>query len=384
MYWEFTFNNKKYISWGEPRREGWKDGAINLKPRYDINVYSGAQIKPDESVCFLMQGSADLGLGDSIWLCSYMRDIYRLKGRRRCKFIFMSSPWILDFYSNFLPSSFDMREEYMTEEEFMSVEHKLPAMYYWHDTNDSADRSWVDNKSLVQRLYSWSGMEYSGLPDWGEFTNEEILYPKDKFWTDLGLNKKDKFVYFQWHSSGHSKNLPPKTNVKLLKHIVKQYGYKVYVVGRLKCLDVLNDIPGVVNLSGKTEGNAEALFTLAFNSEFTVSPDSAGVHLSEAYRIPGVCILASLPPVYICSKYKIPTFMTGEGHCPYSPCGVVHQLPKDRKCPSDTGDYCKVFDDIDLNLFDRCVEQSFKNRFNYRRAEAFDFYKAMKEPITLG
>jgi hypothetical protein len=75
--------------------------------------------------------------------------------------------------------------------------------------------------------------------------------------------------------------------------------------------------------------------------------------------------------------------MTGEGHCPYRPCGVVHKLPKDRKCPPDTGDYCKVFDDIDLDLFDRCVTQSFKNRFDYRRADSTNFYQAMKEPITL-
>jgi len=370
------------MSWGEPRRAD-KNAVSNLKPRYDIEIYNGKPIGRDESVAFLMQGDSTLGLGDSIWLISFMRDIYSLKARRRAKFIFSSSPWILKFYGNFLPSSFVMQEEYMTEKEFHSINYHLPAMYYWHDTNDNADRSWTDNRSLVQRLYNWTGMEYNGLPDWGDFTNQQILYPSRNFWTGLNLDPKDKYIYFQWHSSGHTKNLPPSTNLKLIKHLIKQYGYKVYVVGRLKCLDMLNNIPGVVNLSGRTEGNAEALFTLAFNSEFIVSPDSAGVHLSEAYKIPGVCLMATLPPVYICSKYKIPSFMYGSGHCPYSPCGIVHHLPKDTKCPKDTGDYCKVFNDIDLNLFDRCVEQSFKNRRNYRKEEPLEFYKALRQPISL-
>ena len=383
MYWTFDYEGKSYASWGAPRRLP-ENRVTNLKSRFDMPIYNGAEISPDESACFLMQGDDSLGLGDSIWLCSYMRDIYNIKGRRRCNFVFVSSPWILDFYKNFLPSSFDFREEYLSLKEFEGIEHKLPAMYYWHDTNDDADRSWVDNKSLVQRLYGWSGMEYNGLPDWGDFTNEEILYPKDDFWSNLGLNKKDKYVYFQWHSSGHTKNVSPKTNIKLLKHITSKYGLKVYVIGRLHSLDSIESIPGVVNLSGKTEGQVEALFSLAFHSEFIVSPDSAGVHLAEAYKIPAVCLMSTLPPSYICSKYQIPAFMYGSGHCPYSPCGIVHELPKATKCPSDTGDYCKVFDDIDLDLFDRCLHKSIQNRFNYRRKAPFDFYKAMKAPITLG
>jgi hypothetical protein len=384
MYWTFGYQGQRYASWGEPRRLP-EEQVSDLKPRFDVQVYRGEEIGRNDSICFLMQGDATLGLGDTIWLITYMRDIYRLKARRHCKrFVFVSSPWILNFYSHFLPDFFELKEEYMTEKEFATINHKLPAMYYWHDTNDNADRSWVDNQSLVQRLYGWSGIEYQGIPDWGEFTDEKLLYPQDSFWTDLGLNKNDPYVFFQWHSSGHTKNLPPKTNIKLLRHITQKYGLKVYVVGRLNSLDpFLSQIPGVVNLSGKTEGHAEALFSLAFNSEFIVSPDSAGVHMAEAYRIPAVCIMATLPPVYICSKYQIPTFMYGSGHCPYCPCGVVHHLPKGRKCPPDTGDYCKVLEDIDLDLFDRCLQESFDKRKRYRWAPAKDFYKALKAPISL-
>ena len=283
----------------------------------------------------------------------------------------------------FLPSSFDFQQEYVTEDAFLSYTHKLPSIYYWHDVNDNADRSWVDNRSIVERLYTWTGMQYDGLSDWGDFTNEKILYPPDEFYKILNINKQDKFVYFQWHSSGHAKNLPPKANVKLIKHIVEKYGYKVYVVGKLKCLDSLNNIPGVVNLSGKTDGMVEALFHLAFRSEFVVCPDSVGVHLAEAYKVPCVCIMSTLPPSYIASKYKIPSFMYGSGHCPYKPCGIVHLLPKETKCPKDVGDYCKVFDDIDLDLFDRCLEQSFKNRMNYRRTDGKNFYTVQNLPISM-
>ena len=384
MYWTFEYKGQRFVSWGAPRLEPYKTHAINVKERYDIPVYNGTQIKPNETAIFCMQGSNDLGLGDSIWLINYLRDVYRIKGRRRCNMKLVSGEWVHNFYGNFLPKTFDMVKEYITEKEFMDAEHKLPALYYWHDLKDNADRSWLDNRSIIQRLYAWSGIEYNGLADWGEFTSNELLYPNTLFWENLGLKKEDKYVYFQWHSSGRAKNLPPATNIKLLKHIVKKYKCKVYVIGRLKCLDILNSIPGVVNLSGKTEGNAEALFTLAFNSEFIVSPDSAGVHLGEAYKIPAVCIMGSLPPSYICSKYKIPAFMYGSGFCNYRPCGIVHELPKTEKCPPGTGDYCKVFDDINLDLFDACVEKSFDNRAKYRSCPIEDFYKAQNPPISLG
>lgn len=384
MYWSFKYQNKRYVSWGEPRRFS-KNEISDLKPSFDIHIYQGENIKRTDSVCFLMQGDSTLGMGDTIWLINYMREIYRIKARRHCsRFVFVSSPWMLNFYKNFLPKSFELKEEYMSEYEFFNIEHKLPAMYYWHDTDDNSDKSWIDNQSLLQRLYNWSGMEYQGLSDWGEFTNEEILYPSNSFWSNLKIDKNEPYVFFQWHSSGHSKNLPPKSNIKLLKHITEKYGLKVYVIGRLKCLDpFLSQIPGVVNLSGKTEGNAEAIFTLAFNSEFIVSPDSAGVHLAEAYRIPAVCIMSTLPPVYICSKYKIPSFMFGSGHCPYKPCGIVHELPKKNKCPQGTGNYCKVLDEINLNLFDKCLEESIQNRQRYHSVPAKNFYDARNEPITL-
>lgn len=383
MYWSWEYKNNSYISWGSPRKEPFKSIATNIKERYDIPIYSGQQIKPEETAVWCMQGAEDLGLGDSIWLINFLRDIYNIKARRRCNFKIVSDKWVHDFYSNFLPKSFEMIQEYIKEEDFIKIEHKLPSMYYWHDIYDGADRSWLDNRSIIQRLYAWTGMEYNGLSDWGDFTNQDILYPPDSFWSNLNLNKNDKFVYFQWHSSGHSKNMPPKTNIKLIQHIIKKYGYKVYVVGRLKCLDTLNQINGVINLSGKTEGRPEALFTLAFNSEFIVGPDSAGVHLAEAYKIPAVCIMGTLPPIYIASKYKIPTFMFGNGHCPYKPCGIVHNLPKNKKCPIDTEDYCRVFNDINLNLFDKCLEKSFDNRTRYRSCSNENFYDSQITPISL-
>jgi len=378
MFWSWTYRGENYVSWGKPR--SIKDSELtNLNADFQIEVYKGKEIKPEESVLFSMQGDSTLGMGDSIWLISFMRDVYRIKARRRCKFAFASSYPIQGFYKNFLPKPFEYLPEYITRKQFDSYTHKLPAMYYWKDDR-RFDKSWVDNRSILERLYRWVGMEYTGLPDWGEFTNEEILYPNNEYYKRLKINPKDKYVFFQWHSSGHSKNLPPAQNIKLIKHIVGTTGFKVYIIGRLKCLDKLNELKGVVNLSSKTK--AEDVFSLAFNSEFLVSPDSAGVHLGEAYRIPSVGIMATLPPVYIASKYRIPAFMFGSGKCPYKPCGNVHQLPLDR-CPEGTGKYCNVLSDINLELFDRCLEQTYKNRSDYRKAQQYNFYEAMSEPITL-
>ena len=224
-------------------------------------------------------------------------------------------------------------------------------------------------------------MEFDGLLNWGDFTDERLLFPIDDFYQRLGINKNDRYVFFQWHSSGHAKNLPPSTNIKLIKHIIKQTGKKVYVIGVLNCLDALNSIDGVVNLSSKTQ--LTDVVSLAFNSDFIVCPDSAGVHFSEAYKIPCVCVVSTLPPVYICSKYKIPTFMSGKEFCPFRPCGIVHKLPKDTKCPPGTGNYCKVMEDIDLDLFDACLAKSFENRAAYKSKQHVDFYESMHQPISL-
>jgi len=218
------------------------------------------------------------------------------------------------------------------------------------------------------------------LSDFGEFTNEKILYPSDDFYTKLKINKNDKYIFFQWHSSGHCKNLPPKTNIKIIKHLIDKYKLKVYVIGKVDYLDKLENIKGVVNLSGKTL--AEDVFTLAFNAEFIVCPDSAGVHLGEAYRIPTVGIMATLPPVYIASKYKIPTFMYGSGFCQYKPCGVVDKLPVNR-CPKDTTNYCAVLEDIDLNLFDKCFLQTIYNKQKLGSKPAINFYDCQFLPITM-
>ena len=380
MFWTWTRkqDKKKYVTWGKPRSLP-QNAVSEVAPDYDIEVYSGNRISPEESAVYMMQGDATLGMGDSIWLITYLRDIYRIKSRMRCRLDVCSTPPINKFYSNFLPSSINLREPYITKEEFDTFTHKIPAMFFWTE-KDRADRSWVDNQSIIQRLYNTVGMEYEGLPDFGAFTNEEILYPNKDYYERLGIDKNDKYVLLQWHSSGNCKNLPPKTNIKLIKHILKQYGVKVYVYGRYNCLDRLEEIEGVKNLSGKTE--AIDVFSLAFNAEFIVSPDSAGVHLGEAFRIPSVGIMSTLPPKYIAHKYKIPTFMFGSGFCQHKPCGIVSPLPLD-KCPKGTKKYCAVLQDIDLELFDMCVRKSQQNRFEYRRTPPIPFYQSKKLPITI-
>jgi hypothetical protein len=378
MYWTWDHAGESMVSWGQPRSIP-REQVGNLQPDYSVKVYAGEEIRPEDSVIFSMQGDATLGMGDSIWLISFIRDVYRVHGRRRCRMDVATSETIGRFYARFLPSSIRLVPEYLSKQAFDAYTHKLPAMYYWKE-RDEADRSWTDNRSILERLYRLVGIQYEGLPDFGEFTDEKILYPNDEFYRRLGIGREEKYVFLQWHSSGEPKNLPPKTNIKLLRHITQKYGLKVYVIGRLSGLDRLEEIPGVVNLSKKTL--AEDVFSLAFGAEFIVSPDSAGIHLGEAYRVPAVGIMSTLPPVYVAQQYKIPAFLFGAGFCPHKPCGVVTHLPKD-KCPNGNGHYCAVLDDIDLDLFDRCVEQTFANRRNYRRTASVDFYQSQNLPIVL-
>lgn len=381
MFWTFKDRDTYYASWGACRQRENKN-ITDEKPRFDIPIYNGSPMKSGDSAVFLMQGDATLGMGDCIWLINYLRDVYSVKGNRRIDMNICSSPSINEFMRKFFPPSFNMINEYMTLDSFAEMNHFLPSMYFWKEENGIADKSWTDNRSILERLYNWVGIKYQGLLDWGDFTPEDILHPSKTFYSKLGINPKDKFIFFQWHSSGHSKNLPPASNIKIIKHLIKKYGYKVYVVGRLKSLDMLNGIKGVVNLSGKTEGFAEYIFSLAINSEFIICPDSAGVHLSEAYKVPCACIMSTLPPVYIASKYKIPSFMYGSGECGYKPCGVVHQLPL-HKCPKGTKNYCHVLTDIDLGLLDSTIEKSISNRERYRNAVAGNFYSANLAPISL-
>lgn len=378
MYWSFIYKGKKHYSWGKPRSLP-ENEITDLKPDYSVKIYSGEEIKKGEKVLFTMQGDSTLGLGDTIWLITFMREIYRIKGRRKCEMHFSSSKVMHEFYSNFLPLSFKFVPEFLTEEEFKSYDHFLPSMYYWKEDN-VADKSWINNKSMLERLFDWTGMEYNSLSDFGEFTPKHIMYPDNDFYKKLGINKNEDYILFQWHSSGHSKNIPPKENIKIIKHLVKKYNKKVYIIGKLHCLDKLSKLQGVVNLSCKTTGLD--IFTLAINSDFIISPESAGVHLGEAYRIPTVGILATIPPVYIANKYKIPTFIFGSGKCKHKPCGITQELVRDR-CPPETGNYCNVLTDIDLNLLDKAIIKSFENRMAFGSKKPLNFYNALNEPISL-
>jgi len=377
MYWKFKHKEIELVSWGQPRSLNTKE-VTELSP-YVVSTYSGEQINPEDSIIFSMQGDSTLGMGDSIWLINYIRDLYSIKCRRRGNFNISTGKVVGDFFRNFIPESINFINEYVDIDVFNKTTHKLPAMYYWKEEDDS-DKSWVDNKSILERLYNLTGMQYDGLLDFGDFTKEYILNPPKTYYEKLGIDPNDKYVFFQWHSSGEPKNLPPESNIKIINHLVKKYNYKVYVIGRLGGLDQLEQIKGVKNLCKKTDAND--VMSLAINSELIVCPDSAGIHLGEAYKVPTVAIMSTLPPSYVASKYKIPSFMYGSGFCPFKPCGVVTKLPIE-KCPKGTKHYCAVLRQIDLNLFDKCIEKTYQNRKDYRSKPSIPFYESNNLPISL-
>ena len=221
MYWTFDHNGVTKVSWGQPRSIP-KNEITNLKERFDVNVYAGEEIKPGDKVLFSMQGDSTLGFGDSIWLLTFIRAIFSQKGRRRCFFDIATSDVIGEFYSYFTPPRINYVEEYITWEQFKEYDHVLPAMYYWKELDDQGvfrgDKSWIALESLVKRLFNLTGMEYDGLPDFGDFTDQTLLYPTDDFYDRLGINPDDKYCFFQWHTSGVAKNIPAKENIKMIKY----------------------------------------------------------------------------------------------------------------------------------------------------------------------
>ena len=384
MYWTFEHQGVTKISWGQPRSIPANE-VTNLKERFDVEVYSGKPINPGESVLFSMQGDSTLGFGDSIWLLTFIRAIFAQKGRRRCNFDIATSDVIGEFYSYFTPPKINYVEEYITFEKFQQYDHVLPAMYYWKDIDEQGifrgDKSWLSIESLVERLFNLTGMKYDGLPDFGDFTDQELLYPNGDWYEKLDIKENAKYCFFQWHTSGVAKNISASENIKMIKYITETLGLEVYIIGKVKGLDKLENIPGVKNLSTKTTGLD--LVTLAFNAELIVGPDSAGVHLGEAFRVPTVGIFGTLPPHYVCNKYKIPAFMFGSGFCHSKPCGYTSEMPF-HLCPKGQNQqYCQVLSNIDIELFERCVEQTFKNRREYLSKENKDFYKSMKLPILM-
>ena len=354
MYHSFLLNTKTYVEWGKP---GNKE-ATDLK-HLTVEMYNGSD-RPEDVVC-LMPGNSACGLGDSIWMISYLRDFFHLKMHYKGSLEFCSSKAIINFYRQFLPIQIKLYESPMELTTFQNFKTKIPSMFYWTE-GDGADRSWVDGESIISRLYKSVNMQYPGLPNWFDFTPEHILDPDNNFYENLNLKKDEPYILYQWHSSGPTKNLTPATSIKVIRHLAKKQ--KVYVVGRLKNLDCLNEIPNVTNLSGKTEGHAEHLFTLASKAELIVCPDSGLLHLGEAYKIPCVCLLSVLPPSFIAKNYKIPAFLYGSGFCSHKPCGFLRQVPTPY-CPPTQG-YCRVFDDINLQELDKKIDETLKNRRLWR------------------
>lgn len=378
MFYKCTTKNNVYISWGRPPSFNNENG-IQYEPLFSVNICNKQYVKSNESVLSIINGNPNLGVGDSIWLINFLRDFYFIKGHGRCKMhLYISEPY-KDFFKSLLPKTFSITpKEYIDINEFNSIDHKLPSLYYWPDKN-KCDKTWLANCSILERMYKWTNMQYKGIQNFSDFTPEEILYPNDSFYSRLDINKKDKYIFFQWRSSGKPKNLPIKTNIKILHHLSKKYGIKVYIIGIDEGINSIEKIPGVINLSTKT--SRLDMISLAFNSEFIVCPDSAGLHLGEAYRKPSVGILSTLPPNYIAKTYKMPTFIFGSGECEYKPCGAFSKLPS--FCPNIKNQYCKVLEDIDLKLLDKAIEKTFENRLNYRYIDGEYFYNALNEPISL-
>lgn len=373
MYWSCIFNGTKYYSWGQPQLPN----ASSIQPEY-IPVYCGEKVNSNDKAILLHNGNSKFGLGDFIWLTSFLREWNLLKGRNKCPITFGSSEIIVKLIRNFLPPIVQYTKALVQEDVFQQHNHKLASLYYWPD-RDGSDKSWIRNRSIVSRSFAWAGMQYEGLPDWRIFSPNQIIYPDQDFYNKLQIDENENYVFFQWHSSGKAKNLPNQINIKLLQLLAQLDYDKIYVIGMYDNLDQLERINKVINLSGKT--SCLDVFTLAANASLIISPDSGGIHLGEAFRVPAVGITATLPPNYIAYKYKVPAFITGSGFCPYKPCGHVHDLPHG-KCPNPSLDYCQVLENIDQKSFLLAIQKTRDNVNNLKSCPAEKFYNALHEPMS--
>jgi len=79
MLWSFNYKNQTYVSWGKPSRFDATD-LSDCNPMPDYQLYKGET--PADNLIWLGQGISALGVGDCIWLMTYLRDIWRIKMRR--------------------------------------------------------------------------------------------------------------------------------------------------------------------------------------------------------------------------------------------------------------------------------------------------------------
>ena len=52
MYWSFVYRNKSYVSWGKPRSVPLEQ-VTNIESRFDVHVYQGEQILPEDKIIFM-------------------------------------------------------------------------------------------------------------------------------------------------------------------------------------------------------------------------------------------------------------------------------------------------------------------------------------------
>lgn len=382
MFWSFKREGKEYVSWGQPRNV---DNFYDYMPRFDALVHYKEKIYPNDRCVSIMQGDGSFGVGDSIWLIQYYRLIYKHLLHTDSSFTFVSSKKYIELFGYFLPKQFKFYEEYMLWDEFIEYDHLFPTLYYWKNLADGSDKSWTDNQSILQRMCTWSGIPYDGLEDWRDFSPQSVLYPNSQYFDYFGIDRDRPYILIQWHSSGQPKNIAPKVIFDIIDHLQKRFkNHQIVIIGTYDSLKLIRKKDVIVTV-GKT--SILDLFSLAANAKLIVCPDSAAMHLAEAYKVPCVCIMSVLPPIAVASKYRIPAFMFGRGYCPYAPCGFVHHLPKETHCPKEVKNYCALMSSINFHLFDECIDKTIINAANWNNSEykpeSVNFYDGINRPISL-
>ena len=188
----------------------------------------------------------------------------------------------------------------------------------------------------------------------------------DSILSKAGIDNKDKVIVLSCGARSKTKVWQEEKFVELISNLIKEYNFKIILVGDSKDKEVSNRINGALglaclDLSGKT--SLQELACILKRSELLISNDSAVMHIASYLNIPVVAIFGITDDAKYGPWPEKSFIVKKEIFC--RPCSKAGCLKKAREC----FDYIKAEDVLlGVRRLLRDKEQKKKNlRLPYKR-----------------